>query len=221
MLDRSAFEARLAVASVEVLDVPNRGTLYFADGDLFIGPLGRRVVRGRCGDPTWSCSGKRCRRVASYTSRTWTRPAITLTLRLAALTTAILLLVATPVAYWISLGSGPLRRIVQALVALPLVLPPTVLGLYLLVGLGPLTGAWGSVDRRSRPLRWPSTFSGLVLGSLVFSLPFAVAAARRRLRWRRPEPDRHRARAGGFAVGSVSTSPRCPWRSQHFLPARC
>jgi molybdate transport system permease protein len=99
--------------------------------------------------------------------------AIVLTLRLAFVTTACLVLLATPLAYWIASGRGLARRIVQAVVALPLVLPPTVLGFYLIVGLGPLT-AFGRVLIRviGHPIAF--TFTGLVIGSVLFSLPFAV-----------------------------------------------
>jgi len=98
---------------------------------------------------------------------------ILLTLRLASVTTILLLLIATPLALWIATGRGPARRIVQAAVALPLILPPTVLGFYLLVGLGPLT-AFGRFLIRliGHPLAF--TFTGLVIGSILFSLPFAV-----------------------------------------------
>ncbi|HEY5331438.1 MAG TPA: molybdate ABC transporter permease subunit [Acidobacteriaceae bacterium] len=98
---------------------------------------------------------------------------IALTLRLAFTTTAVLLVIATPLALWIANGHTLTRRIVQAAVALPLVLPPTVLGFYLLVGLGPLT-AFGRLLIRivGHPLAF--TFTGLVIGSVIFSLPFAV-----------------------------------------------
>jgi molybdate transport system permease protein len=99
--------------------------------------------------------------------------AIALTLRLALVTTACLLLLATPLALWIASGHTLARRLAQAAVALPLVLPPTVLGLYLLVGLGPLTAAGRFLIRLvGHPLAF--TFSGLVIGSILFSLPFAV-----------------------------------------------
>jgi molybdate transport system permease protein len=99
--------------------------------------------------------------------------AIELTLRLACVTTACLLLIATPLALWIASGHSFARRLVQAAVALPLVLPPTVLGFYLLVGLGPLTSFGRAlIHLIGHPLAF--TFSGLVLGSILFSLPFAV-----------------------------------------------
>jgi molybdate transport system permease protein len=99
--------------------------------------------------------------------------AIALTLQLAGLTTLILLLLATPLAWWLSQTRSRWRAPLGALVLLPLVLPPTVLGFYLLILLGPegwvgqLTQALGL-----RPLSF--SFSGLLLGALVFSLPFAV-----------------------------------------------
>jgi len=100
-------------------------------------------------------------------------PALGLTIRLASVTTLVLLVVATPLAAWISSGRGWGRRVVQAIVALPLVLPPTVLGFYLLVGLGPSTAVGRMVIALlGHPLAF--TFWGLVVGSAVYSLPFAV-----------------------------------------------
>jgi molybdate transport system permease protein len=99
--------------------------------------------------------------------------ALWLTLRLALGTTAILLLVALPLAWWIASGRGPLRGLVQALVALPLVLPPTVLGFYLLVALGPLTAPGRLlIHLLGHPLAF--SFAGLLIGSCIYSLPFAV-----------------------------------------------
>ena len=99
--------------------------------------------------------------------------ALGLTLRLASLTTLCLLLVATPLAAWIAGSSSIARRVVQAAVALPLVLPPTVLGFYLLVGLGPTTALGRTlITLIGHPLAF--TFSGLLLGSMIYSLPFAV-----------------------------------------------
>jgi len=99
--------------------------------------------------------------------------ALWLTLRLAASTTAILLLIALPLAWWIASGKGAGRAVVQALVALPLVLPPTVLGFYLLVMLGPLT-APGRILTRIFGHSLAFSFSGLLVGSVLYSLPFAV-----------------------------------------------
>jgi molybdate transport system permease protein len=99
--------------------------------------------------------------------------ALGLTLRLASLTTICLLLVATPLAAWIASGNTLPRRIAQAAVALPLVLPPTVLGFYLLVGLGPTTALGRTlITLIGHPLAF--TFWGLLLGSMIYSLPFAV-----------------------------------------------
>ena len=99
--------------------------------------------------------------------------AIGLTLRLAAITTILLVLFALPLAHWIASGRSTLRSFLQAIVTLPLVLPPTVLGFYLLVELGPLTRL-GSVviSILGHPLAF--SFSGLVIGSMLYSLPFAV-----------------------------------------------
>ena len=99
--------------------------------------------------------------------------AIWLTLRLAAGTTFVLLLVGVPLAWWIAQGSGAGRAVVQALVALPLVLPPTVIGFYLLVGFGPITAPGRLLTRLiGHPLAF--SFAGLLVGSIVYSLPFAV-----------------------------------------------
>ena len=99
--------------------------------------------------------------------------AILLTLKLAAITTALLMLIATPLAWWLTHTHARLRAAVTALVALPLVLPPTVLGFYLLVMLGP-QGAVGHWMQQLGLSTLPFTFAGLVVGSVVFSLPFAV-----------------------------------------------
>jgi molybdate transport system permease protein len=99
--------------------------------------------------------------------------ALWLTLRLALSTTVLLLAVSLPLAWWISSGTGWLRAIVQAIVALPLVLPPTVLGFYLLVALGPGTAPGRLLVRLfGHPLAF--SFGGLLVGSVIYSLPFAV-----------------------------------------------
>jgi molybdate transport system permease protein len=98
---------------------------------------------------------------------------IGLTIQLASVTTVILLALATPLAWWLSQTNSPLRRPIEALVTLPLVLPPTVLGFYLLVLLGP--HGWVGMVTEALGLGLLSfTFTGLVIGSIVFSLPFAV-----------------------------------------------
>jgi len=99
--------------------------------------------------------------------------ALWLTLRLALSTTVLLMLIALPLAWWIASGTGAARALAQAVVALPLVLPPTVLGFYLLVALGPLTAPGRLIIRLlGHPLAF--SFSGLVVGSVLYSLPFAV-----------------------------------------------
>jgi molybdate transport system permease protein len=99
--------------------------------------------------------------------------ALWLTLRLALTTTALLMAIALPLAWWIASGAGARRALAQAIVALPLVLPPTVLGFYLLVALGPLTAPGRLILRMlGHPLAF--SFAGLVVGSVLYSLPFAV-----------------------------------------------
>ncbi len=99
--------------------------------------------------------------------------ALFLTLRLATVTTAILLVVAVPLAAWLVLGRGRWLALVEAAAALPLVLPPTVLGFFLLVLLGPRTAIGRSITTLlGHPLAF--SFSGLVVGSVIYSLPFAV-----------------------------------------------
>ena len=99
--------------------------------------------------------------------------AVWLTLKLAASTTAILLLLATPLAWWLARTRSRWRAAVGAVVALPLVLPPTVLGFYLLVSLGP-HGPGGQLTQALGLGLLPFTFAGLLLGSIIYSLPFAV-----------------------------------------------
>lgn len=99
--------------------------------------------------------------------------AIGLTLELAALTTIILLVVATPIAWWLSQTRSKWRAPIGAVVTLPLVLPPTVLGFYLLVLLGP-QGWVGTLTQALGIGLMSFSFSGILIGSIVFSLPFAV-----------------------------------------------
>ena len=99
--------------------------------------------------------------------------AIFLTLKLASLTTVLLLLIATPLAWWLSQTHSRWRAPIGALVTLPLVLPPTVLGFYILVVLGPQ--GWVGQLTQSLGLGVLSfSFTGLLIGSIIFSLPFAV-----------------------------------------------
>ena len=99
--------------------------------------------------------------------------AVGLTIQLATVTTVILLVVATPLAWWLSQTQSKWRRPIGALVTLPLVLPPTVLGFYLLMLFGP-QGWIGMVTQALGLGLLSFTFTGLVMGSIVFSLPFAV-----------------------------------------------
>jgi len=99
--------------------------------------------------------------------------ALWVTLRLASVTTALLLLVSVPLAWWLARGNSAMRTAIRLVTTLPLVLPPTVLGFYLLVLLGPTTPPGRLLARIfGHPLSF--TFSGLVIGSLIYSLPFAV-----------------------------------------------
>jgi molybdate transport system permease protein len=102
---------------------------------------------------------------------------IRLSLELATLTTLLLLLIGTPIAWWLARSKAPWKEAVAALVAMPLVLPPTVLGFYLLLLLGPSgPGGWLAGLRGARTLAF--TFEGLVIGSVLYSLPFAVQPIR-------------------------------------------
>mgnify|MGYP003109162847 FL=1 len=99
--------------------------------------------------------------------------ALWVTLKLAAVSTALLILLATPLAWWLSQTRARGRVLVEAVVTLPLVLPPTVLGFYLLLLLGP-RGAVGGVLEGIGIGHLAFSFSGLVVGSMVYSLPFVV-----------------------------------------------
>jgi len=99
--------------------------------------------------------------------------AIWLTLKLASLTTAILLVVGTPIALWLSRSRSWLRGPIGAIVALPLVLPPTVIGFYLLLALGP-NGFIGHFTQWLGLGTLTFSFTGLVIGSVLYSMPFVV-----------------------------------------------
>lgn len=99
--------------------------------------------------------------------------ALFLTLKLAALSTLVLLVLGTPLAWWLATTRSKVKPTIESLVALPLVLPPTVLGFYLLILLGPE----GAIGKLVETLGGPSlafSFTGLVIGSVVYSLPFVV-----------------------------------------------
>src|SRR5712691_5925957 len=101
----------------------------------------------------------------------WT--AIWVSVRLAAATMVALLIVGIPVAYWIAFSKWRWKFLVEAVVALPLVLPPTVLGFYILVGIGPASPL-GQLHTRLTGRGLAFTFEGLLIASVVYSLPFAV-----------------------------------------------
>jgi len=98
---------------------------------------------------------------------------ILVTLKLASITTGILLLLGTPLAWWLSQTSNKFKTILESIVALPLVLPPTVLGFYLLMALSPngfVGNLWSYIS--DSPLSF--SFTGLVIGSVIYSMPFVV-----------------------------------------------
>jgi molybdate transport system permease protein len=99
--------------------------------------------------------------------------AITLTLELAALTTALLLMIGTPIAWWLTHTRSRAKGVIGAVVALPLVLPPTVIGFYLLILMGP-NGPVGKLTQSLGIGLLPFTFAGLVIGSVIYSMPFVV-----------------------------------------------
>jgi len=135
----------------------------------------------------------------AWSSEAW--QAIVLTLQLASLTTLVLLLLATPLAWWLSQTRSPWRGPVAALATLPLVLPPSVLGFYLLVAMGPQ----GPLGQWTQAMGWgvlSFTFAGLLIGSVVFSLPFAV------------QPIQHAFEAMGPRPMEVAATLRAsPWEA--------
>ena len=98
---------------------------------------------------------------------------IILTLKLASITVLILLILATPLAWWLSQTSHKFKVIIESIVALPLILPPTVLGFYLLMALSP-TGFIGELWSYVSDSTLSFSFTGLVIGSVLYSMPFVV-----------------------------------------------
>jgi molybdate transport system permease protein len=99
--------------------------------------------------------------------------AVLLSAKLAALSTGLLLVLCTPISWWLAGGHSPLRTVVGAIVTLPLVLPPAVLGFYLLVLMGP-QGPVGQLTQVLGLGLFPFTFAGLLVGSVIYSMPFVV-----------------------------------------------
>ena len=100
-------------------------------------------------------------------------PAILLTLKLSSLVCVFLLLIGTPIAYWVTFSTWRWKFFIESVVALPIVLPPTVLGFYILVAIGsqsPIGRAWAAWSGHGLAF----TFEGLVIASILYSLPFAV-----------------------------------------------
>jgi len=102
---------------------------------------------------------------------------IRLTLQLASITTVLLLVLGTPIAWWLARSRWRWKEVVASIVALPLVLPPTVLGFYLLLALGP-NGPGGWVAPLFGARSFAFTFQGLVIGSIFYSMPFVVQPIR-------------------------------------------
>lgn len=96
-----------------------------------------------------------------------------LTFRLASLTTVILFLIGVPLAYWLTLTRSKIKYILETIVSMPLVLPPTVLGFYLLIAFSPRS-MLGNFLETSFDIRLAFTFTGILIGSVIFSLPFMV-----------------------------------------------
>jgi len=126
---------------------------------------------------------------------------VLLTLELAAITTVTLLVVATPLAWWLARSRAQWKEVVAAVVSLPMVLPPTVLGFYLLIALGP-SGPGGAVASLWGARTLAFTFTGLVIGSIVASMPFVV------------QPIRNAFAAMGDRPLEVAATLRAsPWRA--------
>jgi molybdate transport system permease protein len=126
---------------------------------------------------------------------------VLLSIELAVLTTVLLLLLGTPLAWWLSRGGAWWKEVVAAIVALPIVLPPTVLGFYLLVALGP-DGPGGAVAALWGGRTLAFSFGGLVFGSMLYSLPFVVQPIRNAFEAMGPRP-----------MEVAATLRASPWRA--------
>jgi molybdate transport system permease protein len=99
--------------------------------------------------------------------------ALFVTLKLASISTIVLLILGTPLAWWLARSQWRFKYIIEAIIALPLILPPTVLGFYLLISLGP-NGPLGGLLKMLGAAPLAFTFTGLVIGSVFYSMPFVV-----------------------------------------------
>jgi molybdate transport system permease protein len=125
--------------------------------------------------------------------------AILLTAKLAGITTLLLLIIGTPIAWWLARSRSRLRSVVGAVVTLPLVLPPAVIGFYLLVLFGP-EGPLGQLTQAMGLGLLPFTFSGLVVASVVYSMPFVVQPIQQAF-----------AAMGGAPLEAAKTLRASPW----------
>jgi molybdate transport system permease protein len=113
--------------------------------------------------------------VSDFSTHIW--PPVLLTIELATVTTLLLLVIATPLAWWLARSHARWKEVIAAVVSLPMVLPPSVLGFYLLVALGP-DGPGGAVASLWGARTLAFTFTGLVIGSVLASMPFVVQPIR-------------------------------------------
>ncbi len=113
--------------------------------------------------------------MSDFSTHIW--PPVLLTIELATITTLLLLVIATPLAWWLARSHAPWKEVIAAVVSLPMVLPPSVLGFYLLVALGP-DGPGGAVASLWGARTLAFTFTGLVIGSVLASMPFVVQPIR-------------------------------------------
>ena len=113
--------------------------------------------------------------MSDFSTHIW--PPVLLTIELATVTTLLLLVIATPLAWWLARSHARWKEVIAAVVSLPMVLPPSVLGFYLLVALGP-DGPGGAVASLWGARTLAFTFTGLVIGSVLASMPFVVQPIR-------------------------------------------
>lgn len=140
--------------------------------------------------------------------------AIWLSLRLSFWTTLILLAGGMPAAYWLTFSRRRWKFLVEAVVALPLVLPPTVLGFYILVAMGPYSPI-GKFYSALTGATLPFSFQGLLVASVLYSLPICGPAVRSRFRLSGPAVDRSLLVPGGIAPGDILSGHRAAFRACH------